>query len=99
MTIRNEHRKILGIIKTIRESFIGAEYVYTNGSCFQFYLILRRIFPHAIAYYNGDHVITLINNRMYDITGEIRETKGYIPFCLSHEEEEWKDIKYRMLMK
>lgn len=62
------------VITAIRESFNGADYVYTNGSCYKFYKILKTIFPNAKAYYNSDHVITKINGKYYDITGEVRIT-------------------------
>lgn len=61
-------------IKTIRESFVGAETVYTTGSCYQFYKILKLIFPQANAYYNSDHVITEIDGRFYDISGAVEKT-------------------------
>lgn len=65
---------VLGFIKTIRNSFIGADKVYTNGSCYQFYKILKYVFPQANAYYDSDHVITEIDGKFYDITGEVEKT-------------------------
>ena len=62
----------LDFITSIRESFKGSVDVYTKGSCYQFYLILKQVFPDAIAYYNQDHVITLIDGKFYDITGEVQ---------------------------
>lgn len=59
-------------ISTIRDSFIGSQQVYTEGSCYHFYLILKQVFPNAEAYYDLDHVITKISDKYYDITGEIR---------------------------
>jgi len=59
-------------IATIRDSFIGSQQVYTEGSCYHFYLILKKVFPNAEAYYDLDHVITKIGDRFYDITGEVR---------------------------
>lgn len=64
-----EHR-VLDFISTVRNSFIGADVVYTKGSCYQFYRILKKVFPQANAYYNSDHVITEIDGRYYDINGE-----------------------------
>jgi len=58
-------------IKTIRESFVGSERVYTEGSCYQFYRILKSVYPQAISWYNMDHVITEIDGRFYDITGQV----------------------------
>lgn len=63
------------IINTIRDSFIGAEEVYTKGSCYQFYKILKIMFPEAICYYDCYHVITKIGDKYYDITGEIDGSK------------------------
>ncbi len=59
-------------IALIRESFVGAEYVYTNGSCLKFHQILKAVFPSAEAYYSDprcDHVVTKIDGHFYDITG------------------------------
>jgi hypothetical protein len=67
-----KHRKILKFIKTVRESVKGMEFVYTNGSCYQFYLILKSIIPEAESWYDSDHVITKIGERFYDITGEVK---------------------------
>ena len=66
-------------IKSIRDSFIGSELVYTNGSCVMFYLILKQVYRNARPYWNEQtrHMITKIGNRYYDITGELEYTKGY----------------------
>lgn len=65
---------VLNFITTVRESFVGAETVYTRGSCYQFYKILKEVFPQANAFYNSDHVITEIDGNFYDITGEVENT-------------------------
>lgn len=67
-------KEILEFIFLIRGSFIGSERVYTEGSCYQFYRILKDKFPESEAYYNSDHVITKIQGRFYDITGEVEKT-------------------------
>jgi hypothetical protein len=59
-------------IATIRDSFIGSQQVYTEGSCYHFYLILKQVFPQAQAYYDDTHIITKIDDKFYDITGEVR---------------------------
>ena len=63
--------QILKFIETIRTSFIGSETVYTQGSCYQFYKILKSVFPQANAYYDSNHVITEIEGNFYDITGQV----------------------------
>lgn len=66
------HKKVESFIAKIRDSFIGSQQVYTEGSCYHFYLILKEVFPEAEPYYDMDHVITKIDGRFYDITGEVR---------------------------
>lgn len=39
--------KIESFIAKIRDSFIGSQQVYTEGSCYHFYLILKEVFPTA----------------------------------------------------
>ena len=73
------------VISAIRDSFIGSQQVYTEGSCYHFYLILKSIFPEAEAWYNSYHVITKIGDKFYDITGEVNmESEAYkmeLPPC------------------
>lgn len=70
-----KHKEILNVIKTIRESFDDSIKVYTQGRCYYFYLILKSIIPSAKAYYDSDHVITRIENKYYDITGEVKRNR------------------------
>jgi len=65
--------KVEEFISTIRDSFIGSQQVYTEGSCYHFYLILKQVFPDAEPWYDEDHVVTKIDNKFYDITGEVRK--------------------------
>jgi len=83
--------KIEKFIESIRNSFEDSIKVYTQGSCYEFYLILKQVFPKAIAYYNEDHVITRIGNKYYDITGEVKKEKHLIL-----DEDAKKRIKFRM---
>ena len=79
-----KHQQILNLICLIRESHSTMIKIFTEGSCFNFYLILRKIYPESIPYYNINHVITKIDGRYYDITGEIKENivkrDKYSPF-------------------
>ena len=54
--------KVLEFITVIRESFIGSVTVYTMGSCYWFYLILKQVFPEAEAYTNNQHIISKIGD-------------------------------------
>lgn len=66
------HEKVEAFIATVRDSFIGSQQVYTEGSCYHFYLILKQVFPQAEPYYDADHIISKIDDKYYDITGEVR---------------------------
>lgn len=62
---------IIDFITTIRSSFGSSISIYTQGNCYQFYEILKVIFPNAEPYFDGNHVWTKIDNDFYDITGKI----------------------------
>ena len=66
----NSEENILNIISEIRSSFGSSVAVYRYGNCYQFYEILKAIFPEAKAYYSGGHVWTKINGQFYDIMGK-----------------------------
>jgi hypothetical protein len=68
-----EKINIIEFIKTIRESFGGSIAVYTMGNCYQFYEILKVVFPSAVAYETGGHVYTKIGDNFYDIRGKLNE--------------------------
>lgn len=60
-----------------------AEYIYTNGGCYRFHKILKAVFPTAIPCYFGhediiiEHVVTKLDGKYYDITGEIKDINAY----------------------
>lgn len=94
--------KVLKLIEVIRESFKGSVIVYTLGSCYQFYLILKEVFPEARCYYDSNHVITRIGDSYYDITGEVK-CERHLPiedFGENHVEGEYglKNCKYTGLV-
>lgn len=72
MKSKASHDKVELFISRVRDSFIGSQQVYTAGSCYHFYLILKEVFPEAQCYFDEDHIITEISGRYYDITGEVR---------------------------
>ena len=62
-------KKVLEFITTVRASFGGSIAIYTCGNCYQFYEILKIVFPDAEAFDVG-HVITKIDGNFYDIRGK-----------------------------
>lgn len=75
-----QQQQILNLISEIRNSHSKMEKIFLYGSCINLFMILRVVYPTAVAYYNIDHIITKIGDFYYDITGIVTDTKGYIPF-------------------
>jgi len=77
----NEDRKILDFIALIRDSHSEMSNIYSYGSCINFYLILRHLYPCADLYYSilHGHVGTMINGKLYDINGRIFDAKEFEP--------------------
>lgn len=74
--MQNQSKKeyILNIIKSIRESFGSSISVYKFGNCYQFYEILKSIFPETQPIYDGNHVWAKIDECFYDIMDENYKT-------------------------
>jgi hypothetical protein len=70
-------------LKELRESADVQYKIFTEGSCFRLYKILKLIYPEAIAYWSDrdNHCITRIDDKFYDIGGEVKnkyiKEKGY----------------------
>jgi hypothetical protein len=62
------------------------ERIFLNGSCINLFVVLKSIYPEAIAYYNIDHIITRIDDYYYDITGRV-SPKGYFPFTSFYDKK------------
>lgn len=63
-------------IATLRESDLYIKDIYTKGSCYHFYKVLKSLFPQSEPYkvgFDGHdmHIITKIDDKYYDINGEI----------------------------
>lgn len=65
---------IIEFITTVRSSFGASIAIYTTGNCYQFYEILKVVFPKSEPYESGGHVITKIDDKFYDIRGEVDVT-------------------------
>lgn len=64
---------ILEFLKELKYSCHLQEDIFTKGSCFRLYRILKTIYPNAEPYYShtDGHWITEIDSKFYDINGEI----------------------------
>lgn len=73
----DKHEQVLSLIEEISNSNPIMEDIFLNGRCFNLYRILAVVFPEALAYYDLNHIITKIDDRYYDITGEVKDITGY----------------------
>lgn len=64
---------IENFLKELKNSYHKNEMIYTEGSCFRLYSILKTVFPDAIPCYSyiDGHWITEIDGKYYDINGQI----------------------------
>jgi hypothetical protein len=73
------------LLKELRDSAEIQLNIFTQGSCFRLYRILKLIYPSAVAYWSDreSHCITKIGAHFYDIGGEINashlQQEGYYP--------------------
>ena len=63
----------LKLISNLRDADYYMQVIFTQGACYKFHLFLKSLFPNAIALINDDkdHIVTLIDGCMYDITGKV----------------------------
>lgn len=49
------------------------EYVFTNGNCYHFSVILKHIYPEGEIWYKQllGHFVFKLNDKFYDITGDV----------------------------
>lgn len=73
-----ERKRILNFLRELRESDELMIHIFSEGSCFRLYKILKTIYAEAKAMYSriDGHWITEINGSYYDINGKI--SKKYI---------------------
>lgn len=91
---------VLKLINSLRDTDRAIEVIYMNGSCYRFHLFLKELFPQALPLISNekDHIITNIDGRYFDITGEVN-VDGFTP--LNDDDIEmvkgWSFCKSRLL--
>lgn len=75
--------------------FVGAEYYFTHGGCYEFAKIIKHFIPTTIFYRSNpgsskykDHIIVKIGNYFYDAEGEISKETVLSDFYVVSDEEE-----------
>lgn len=89
---------ILLFLKTLKQSDFYIEHIFTRGSCYQLYKILKVLYRDAIPYINKideDHIVTKIGNNLYDINGIVKDENNYklLDEELFKEVSEWSFSK------
>ncbi|MDD4495034.1 MAG: hypothetical protein PHV32_11960, partial [Eubacteriales bacterium] len=76
-----ETELLLRFIKTLRNSDNYIRYIYTQGGCYQFHLILKSMFPQAVPYINTEKtlVATRLFGKLFDIDGRVENEADYSP--------------------
>lgn len=61
----------IDFITALRESDVYIKYIYTEGGCYQFHLLLSKLYKGCtpLMSSNEDHVVTEIDGILYDING------------------------------
>lgn len=97
-------------ISAVRGSDTYIEIIYTNGGCYQFHKIMKLLFPGAVplkvkssAFSDYNHIITEIDGKYYDITGEVKATDFWGIEGIDNEEldliENWSFARNNWLYK
>ncbi len=84
MTDLTRQRQILSQIEAIRNSRADNAHYFSNGGCWQFFEILRAFYPEAQPWTDGDHVVTRIDGKLYDIGGTVYEPMGRSEIKTAH---------------
>ena len=66
---------MLHFLAILRDSVPDAVPLYTQGGCWQLFVLLRTVWPQATPWYNhvDGHVITEIDGHFYDIRGRVHD--------------------------
>ena len=77
--ITNPIINIADFIDSFRNSDRYIKAIYTEGGCYQFHLLLKRLYPDCKPFINSEknHVISLYRGKFYDVTGECPDN-GYL---------------------
>lgn len=89
----------LTVIDALRKADPYIETLFLEGSCYQFYLFLKKLYPSATPVRNHDftHVGALIEGQCYDITGIVNWSYQALNKSEIKQAEEWSFAKKMFL--
>ena len=73
---------------------LKGSYSEYSGGCLRFHFLLKKVFAGE-GYYNSNHIITKIGENYYDINGEVKDVKDYLPityYGVAHIVSSFKDV-------
>lgn len=87
------------LIAAIRESDEYIPTIYTQGSCYKFFLLLKKLYPSAVPVKNKsfDHVGALVDGECYDINGKCDWDWYMMDANDIHVAEKWSFRRHHML--
>jgi len=92
----------IDFIRALWRSDRYIETIYLNGGCYQFYILLKTIYPTAEPYtsFDRNHIATKINNVLYDVTGDVDDSEWFEPLTKEQEEicKKWSFSKNNSLI-
>lgn len=83
----NEMVKPLKLINALRKSDEYITIIFTEGSCYQFHLFLKKIYPGGEPYISllRNHIVTKIEGKFYDINGIVIERENMYSPLREHD--------------
>ncbi len=79
-------------IDALRKTDRYIEAIFMQGGCYQFHLLMKKMYPSAKAYISSkdDHIVSEIGGVFYDITGIAKpDTYRKLPFSLLSKVRAW----------
>lgn len=93
--------KITEFIDELRSTDQYIRHIYLNGGCYKFHVLLKKMYPSAVAYISDhkNHIVTKYRGKFYDIMGEVDNVDGYTELTESERRicENWSFHKYNLL--
>ena len=71
--------EILDFINSLRETDQYIKSIYTKGGCYQFALLLHKMYPCStiLVNYDNTHAVLKYNRNLYDIRGLVRKKRDF----------------------
>ncbi len=92
---------ILIFIEELRNTDGYIRYIYTEGGCYRFHLLLKKMYKGCTPYISKEknHIVSRYKGRFYDIDGEVKSIEGFTK--LSPQElpmvEQWSFRRNKLL--